>query len=99
MIPNRSKIEECVTSIMANILKLSKLKVPVAIAFHHYGKTQQFGTRFAREQLMNCNVELNKALEKDALCLCSLDEEEPLLTTNIDLTDKERALLYFSDLF
>ena len=99
MSPNKTKIKECVTNILGNILKLSKLKVPVAITFHHLGKTQQFGTKFAREELSSIEAELKTALEKDALNLCSVDSNEPLLTTNIELTDKDRALHFFKELF
>ena len=64
------------------------------VAFHYRGKTQQFGTKFAREQLQQYTAEINGALERDALCLCSSNDDEPLVSTNMDMTDKERALGY-----
>ena len=71
----------------------------MVVAFHYRGKTQQFGTKFAREQLQQYTAEINGALERDALCLCSSNDDEPLVSTSIDMTDKKRALGYFSDLF
>jgi hypothetical protein len=95
MAPNK-KVEECVTGIMTNILKLSKMKVPCVVAFHHQGKSQQFGTQFARQHLHKSSSDLRRALEKDALALCSrnADQCEPLLSTNIQLTDKENAITH-----
>ena len=99
MSPKNTRIDDGVTSILTTVLKLCKLKVPVVVAFHYRGKTQQFGTKFAREQLQQYTAEINSALERDALCLCSSNDDEPLVSTNMDMTDKERALGYFSDLF
>jgi hypothetical protein len=39
------------------------------------------------------------ALERDTLCWCSSNDNDPLVSTNMDMTDKERAFGYFSDLF
>ena len=64
------KIDYGVTSILTSVLNLCMLKVPVVVAFHYRGKTQQFGTKFAREQLQQYTAEINGALERDALCLC-----------------------------
>ena len=99
MSPKSKKIEDGVTCILTTVLKLCKLKVLVVVAFHYRGKTQQFGTKFAREHLQQYTAEINGALERDALCLCSSNDAEPLISTNMDMTDKERALGYFSDLF
>ena len=79
MSPNRKKIEDCVTNILSQVLKLSKLKIPVALAFHHLGRTQHFGTKAATEYLKD-DVDLTRALEVDALSLCSRSSLEPLLT-------------------
>ena len=99
MSPKSKKIDDGVTSILTTVLKLCKLKVPVVVAFHYRGRSQQFGTRHAREQLQQHAAEMTFALERDALCLCSTNNDEPLVSTNMDMTDKERALGYFSDLF
>ena len=89
MAPNK-KIEECMTAIMTNMLRLCKMKVPCVIAFHHEGKSQQFGTRFARQHLVKYKSDLRRALAEDALSLCSRndDQGEPLMTTNMELTER-----------
>ena len=78
MSPKSKKIDDGVTSILTTVLKLCKLKVPVVVAFHYRGKTQQFGTKFAREHLQQYTAEINGALERDALCFCSSNDAEPL---------------------
>ena len=77
------------------------MKVPCVIAFHHEGKSQQFGTRFARQHLVKYKSDLRRALAEDALSLCSRndDQGEPLMTTNMELTERERAMSHFKQLF
>ena len=61
MAPNK-KIEEYMNAIMTNMLRLCKMKVPCVITFHHQGKSQQFGTRFARQHLVKYKSDLRRAL-------------------------------------
>ena len=77
------------------------MKVPCVIAFHHQGKSQQFGTRFARQHLVKYKSDLRRALAEDALSLCSRNDGqgEPLMSTNMELTERERAMSHFKQLF
>ena len=86
------------TNILSQVLKISKLKVPLALAFHNLSRTQHFGTKSATEYLKD-DVDLTRALKVDTLSLCSRNSLEPLLTTNIEMTEKERALRYFKTCF
>ena len=97
----KKKVEEYMTGIITNMLRLCKMKVPCVIAFHYQGKSQQFGTHFARQHLVKYKSELRRALAEDALSLCSRndDQGEPLMSTNMELSEREKPMSHFKQLF
>ena len=94
---NRSKVKDCVTNILSNIIKLSALGVPAVVSLKYDEKVEVYGTQHAKNAILRGKKDIEEVLEKDRVALIS--SKDPLANEDIDLPAKERAKRFFDDKF
>ena len=94
---NRSKVKDCVTNILSNIIKLSALGVPAVVSLKYDEKVEVYGTQHAKNEILKGKKDIEEVLEKDRVALIS--SKDPLANEDIDLPAKERATKFFDEKF